>query len=411
MRRISIWLVALVSMALLPSSKIVPAHNFRIRTITAGITLASLSDTIQIKNTIQFLKETRQKLIFAGYEVQTIRIATQHFHQYPSVEEHSEAMEFLKVLDRIAVEENVSVSIGELLSGNQYKPEIAGWAVQLTTETSNISFSLPISSEELGIHHNTIRSAAEVCKALAQNSPGGEANFRFTASANCPPETPFFPAAFHQGERSFAIGLETPNLLKEVFVHSNWGNAQANLMERLESELLPIQNLAEKVAHETGWKYQGIDSSPAPGLDASIGEAIETLTGKPFGSPSTLSACAIITSALKGLNIKLCGYSGLMLPVIEDKVLAKRAAEGKYTVEELLLFSAVSGTGLDVVPLPGNTELEDLEAAYRDAASLSLKYSNKALSVRLFPLPGKEAGEFVEFDNPYLTGSVVMSLH
>jgi uncharacterized protein (UPF0210 family) len=45
-----------------------------------------------------------------------------------------------------------------------------------------------------------------------------------------------------------------------------------------------------------------------------------------------------------------------MLPVIEDKVLAKKAIEQKFTLQELLLFSSVSGTGLDVVPLPGSTQ-------------------------------------------------------
>ena len=42
--------------------------------------------------------------------------------------------------------------------------------------------------------------------------------------------------------------------------------------------------------------------------------------------------------------------AGLMLPVLEDPVLAKRAGEGRYGVQDLLLYSSVCGTGLDVVP-------------------------------------------------------------
>ena len=217
-----------------------------------------------------------------------------------------------------------------------------------------------------------------------------------------------FPAAYHEGENSFAIGLESPNLLIKVFSRSNWGNAEKNLKKELELQLKPIENIAIRIASESGRKYDGIDTSPAPGLDASIGQAIETLTGKPFGSSTTLSACSIITNALKNLNIKTCGYSGLMLPVIEDKILAKRAIEKRYTVEELILFSSVSGTGLDVIPVPGDISIKVIEGIYRDVATLSLKYSNKALSVRLFPIPGKEVGELVEFENPYLTTSTVM---
>jgi uncharacterized protein (UPF0210 family) len=118
----------------------------------------------------------------------------------------------------------------------------------------------------------------------------------------------------------------------------------------------------------------------------------------------------MITDVLKSLDIKKCGYSGLMLPVIEDKVLAQRAAEQRYTLQELLLYSSVSGTGLDVVPIPGDTPKTTIEGILTDVAALSLKYTAKALSVRLFPIPNKKAGEKVTFDNPYLTGTLVMKI-
>ena len=152
-----------------------------------------------------------------------------------------------------------------------------------------------------------------------------------------------------------------------------------------------------------------MDLSPAPGLDASIGEAIETLTGAPFGNSSTLAACALITGVLKELSIQKCGYSGLMLPVLEDPVLAKRVTEGRYSISELLLYSSVCGTGLDVVPLPGDASVETLARIIQDVAALANKYQ-KPLSARLFPIPNKKAGEKVSFgDNPLLTDSVALS--
>jgi len=128
----------------------------------------------------------------------------------------------------------------------------------------------------------------------------------------------------------------------------------------LNKQFKPIEIIGQTL-QTYDWNYDGIDTSPAPGLDASIGQAIETLTGKPFGSPTTLSACSIITKVIKNLDVKSCGYSGLMLPVIEDMVLAKRAMEDNYTVEELLLFSSVSGTGLDVIPVAGDISKETIE--------------------------------------------------
>lgn len=51
-------------------------HSFRIRTITAGVNLSSLSDTASLLQAVEFLKVARTKYQNAGYEVQTIRIST-----------------------------------------------------------------------------------------------------------------------------------------------------------------------------------------------------------------------------------------------------------------------------------------------------------------------------------------------
>ncbi|MEQ8809200.1 MAG: DUF711 family protein [Imperialibacter sp.] len=385
-----------------------PPLFFKIRTITAGITVESLSDTTSVIKAIEFLKQARTDYTNAGYEVQTIRIATQNLYEYLGGKTLDEALPYLKKFDEIAQRDDVSFAIGAVLPPNEYSAEVAGWAAKLIGETDLINFSLPVSSTELGIHRNGVKAAAEIVVAIAKVGKGGEGNFRFTASANCPAGIPFFPAAFHSGVNSFAVGLEYPNLLTEVFSKSTMANARENLKAELEKQFLPVQALATKISFTYGWQYDGIDTSPAPGLDASIGTAIETLTKQPFGGPSTLSACSLITDVIKNLDLKTCGYSGLMLPVIEDKVLAQRANENRYTVQELLLFSSVSGTGLDVIPLAGSTSAATVERIFTDVASLSLKYTNKALSARLFLIPGKKVGDKVTFDNPYLTAAKVM---
>ena len=60
-----------------------------------------------------------------------------------------------------------------------------------------------------------------------------------------------------------------------------------------------------------------------------------------------------------------------MLPVLEDYTLAQRAAQGVLSVKDLLLYSAVCGTGLDTVPLPGDSSQEQLSALLLDVAALS----------------------------------------
>lgn len=76
------------------------------------------------------------------------------------------------------------------------------------------------------------------------------------------------------------------------------------------------------------------------------------------GGFGTLAAVSAVTKAVKSLpekGIKLIGYSGLMLPVMEDLVLAERAAQTPptFSLRDLLTFSAVCGVGLDTVPVPG----------------------------------------------------------
>jgi uncharacterized protein (UPF0210 family) len=165
----------------------------------------------------------------------------------------------------------------------------------------------------------------------------------------------------------------------------------------MEAQLGPVQTLGEQLAQAEGVQYLGIDTSPAPGMDRSIGAAIESLIRRPFGQPATLQACAAITAVIKTLSVRSCGYCGLMLPVLEDPVLAKRAQERRYGIQELLLYSTVCGTGLDVVPIPGNVGADAMARLIADVATLAVRL-RKPLSARLFPVPGKTAGDTVRFD-------------
>jgi len=120
--------------------------NFRIRTITAGVSLSNLSDTAAIKETIAFLKKSRTEFTNQGYEVQTIRMVTQNFYEYLGGKSYKEAIPFLKIIDQIANRENIDISIGQILPPDHYNADIADWGIRLIKETDIIKFSLPISS-------------------------------------------------------------------------------------------------------------------------------------------------------------------------------------------------------------------------------------------------------------------------
>jgi hypothetical protein len=172
-----------------------------------------------------------------------------------------------------------------------------------------------------------------------------------------------------------------------------------------------IQDIAQQVSLELQLRFKGIDASPAPSLkkDESIAFAYEKLGLGKFGHSGTLAISAIITRALKNLSIKTCGYSGLMLPVCEDFGLAQRAGERTYNLTNLLLYSAVCGCGLDVLPLPGDIEVDEIRAILLDVATLAIRL-NKPLSARLLPAPGKKVGEMTTFNSPYLVDCITLDV-
>jgi len=409
-------LCALGALSLLPLATraevaIAPdAKGFRVRTITAGVELSGPGDFAAIDKALRFLERAKAQFVADGYEVQTTRITTQPLAGYLPEWHTTAAIAKIAKLDAHLAEAGVVWSIGPALTGEPTVGGFAQWAADLVAATKQLSFSVVMASADRGLHRLAIRAAAEATVAIAASSPNGEGNFRFAASAFIPPGTPFFPVGYHRGEPAFSIGLESATLVQQAFAGGvRAGDATNVLRQHMNAALRPVQAIAMRVAGDLDRKYTGIDTSPAPMLDASIGQAIETLTGKPFGAPGTLAACAAITAALKNLDVLNCGYCGLMLPVLEDPVLAKRAGEARFRIGDLLSFSSVCGTGLDVVPIPGDTSADGIEAIMTDVAALAVKYQ-KALSARLFPVPGKRAGELATFDSPYLVDAKVMSI-
>jgi uncharacterized protein (UPF0210 family) len=158
-----------------------------------------------------------------------------------------------------------------------------------------------------------------------------------------------------------------------------------------------VKNVAVAIAGKSGWTYAGIDPTPAPLGDVSIGRAIESFTGGPFGVSGTMTAAAIITRAVQAA------------PVLEDNVLARRWAEGTYNIDSLLAYSAVCAGGLDTVPLPGDVSEEQIARILGDVATLAYKWQ-KPLAARLLPVPGRKAGDRTEFDDPRMANTTIQAL-
>src|SRR5262249_23619149 len=106
-------------------------------------------------------------------------------------------------------------------------------------------------------------------------------------------------------------------------------------------------------------------------------------------------------------RLPYCGFSGLMLPVMEDAGLADAAAMGRLRPTDLLLYSAVCGTGLDTIPLPGDVTADELAALLLDVATLAVAL-DKPLTARLMPVPGLVAGQWTSYRFPYFANTTVL---
>ncbi len=254
---------------------------------------------------------------------------------------------------------------------------------------------------------------ADVIQQAATIQANGFGNLYFTALANCPPGSPFFPVAYHHGGApSFAVAVEAADLARHAFQSAQTlAEARSNLVAAVEAAAEKITAVAQNLAATHQIPFHGIDFSlaPFPTDSQSLAGAMEDL-GVPFvGAAGSLFAAAFITEALGRARFKRCGFSGLMLPVLEDSVLAQRAGDGQVTVNDLLSYAAVCGVGLDTVPLPGAISRASLAAVLLDVAALATRL-DKPLTARLMPLPGLQAGDPVTFDFPYFADSRVMAV-
>jgi uncharacterized protein (UPF0210 family) len=383
------------------------SRGVRVRTITAGVEMDHIGDRAAVERALELLARGRKRFEDAGYEVQTTRVTMPPVLASLDAKARIAALTSIADLDALVTSKGAVLSLGPVLTADRADAELAEWASEMVKATKSTYFSVVIGSYSGGVHARGAMVAAQAMHAVAGAVPNGKGSFRFAAAANIPAGTPFFPVGWHDGPASLGIGLESADLVHMAFSGAkSFEEARRTLTERLTSELKLVETIATELAHSENVMYRGIDPSPAPMGDRSIGAALEALTGAPFGDAGTLRACAMVTEVLKSIPVKLCGYAGLMLPVLEDTVLSKRAIEGRYSMRDLLLFSSVCGTGLDVVPIPGDTPIETLTNILLDVAAQSVKLK-KPLSARLYLIPGAKPGDPVHTGDPMLTDAVV----
>ena len=381
----------------------------RIRAVTAFIEIDPNNYVARVEEAQRFLATTKEALNKAGFEGAGGRITTQPFPQYTKGMKTEEAVALIAKLREAASKERSGLNIGAAMVNDNDDPAAASLLVEILSKV-NVNANL-ITADEQGIHWNSIRQAAKVIKGLAERSPHGDGNFNFGAIAMMKPYGPYYPGSYHLARgHAFAIAMEGAEVVGDVFrQYRDPVEAEKHLAEVLNNYAKQVETVATQVARDTGWTYEGIDATPAPLGDRSIGAAIEEFLGAPFGSVGTETASGIITRAVQSVMVKRTGYSGLMIPIMEDNLLAKRWAEQTFTLDSILAYSAVCAGGVDTLPLPGDISEEQIARILGDVAWLAYRW-NKPLAARLLPAPGKRVGDQTEFTNANLARTIIQPL-
>lgn len=384
----------------------------KIRSVTCFYDPGAAHAPATLKRLSSLARAAVERFAAAGIEVQTTRLALPPFpHLFPGCCDDS-AVIFVQQMEKTAAELGFAyTSFGPAIPEEPHSYDIIP---RLLSATRSAFFGGIIADTRHGISLPAVQACGKVIAAAAPLEEGGFANLRFAALANVPAYAPFFPAAYHTpgDPPAFALALEAAGLAQDALRGANvLKEARARLLHALESNATLLEQIASSLGEEFNAIFRGLDFSlaPFPTPDVSLGGAMELLGLPSVGLSGSLAAAAFLADTLdRGRWLKV-GFNGMMMPVLEDSGLALRAAEGTLGIQELLAYSAVCGTGLDTVPLPGDASPQQLSAVLLDVASLAMRL-NKPLTARLMPVPGKAAGEPTTFSFDYFANSRVMHL-
>ncbi len=400
----------------------------KIRSMTAFTEVTYPLEGSAVAKAGNALRSARSALEQSGFEVQTTRLATQPFPailvdagpgKVGELAQDVEAISFVHEIDYAAL-------------GPVRLDDPAAYVEPMQDifrHTQSVFASVIVADRQNGLSLPRIRRAADLIRRVASLTDDGFSNLRLAALANVPPWAAFFPAAYHGGGAPrIAVATEAADLaLTAISSAHSLADASKSLVRAVEVEAERVETAVRRALDGSGVSFEGIDFSlaPYPEEARSIGAALERRLFRPVADHQQLKTAVagrrdgfehsghpflFVTDALDRARFTRTGFCGLMLPVLEDPVLAERAAAGKFGITDLLTYSAVCGTGLDTIPLPGDISQEALAAILLDMAALALRLDKK-LTARLMPLPGKQPGDEASFGFEYFASSRVLAPH
>ncbi len=424
---------------ILSTLRMVKQENLDVRTVTMGINLCGCVDrdpgktceliAMTIRSAASKLKETCAHVSARyGIPIANRRLAVTPIARIADGLETDALIRVAKTLDESA--EAVQVDLIGGYSALVHAGMTAG-AVRLIeslpavlSTTQRVCASVNAASTKAGINMTAVallgRKIVEISQATAERNGFGCA--KLCVFANAPDNNPFMAGGFH-GEGSpdtvIHIGVSGPGVVKRALDRLLDAAPDCKLndiAEEIKSTAFRVTRVGEligrEVAERLGVPFGIIDLSlaPAPKIGDSVGEILHLIGLDKLGAPGSTAAVAMLNDAVKkgGLfaSSSVGGLSGAFLPITEDEALARAATEGTLSLEKLEAMTSVCSLGLDMVPIPGDTDADTIAALMADELAIGV-FNNKTTATRLIPVPGKKGGDTVSFGGLFGEGPVM----
>jgi uncharacterized protein (UPF0210 family) len=276
------------------------------------------------------------------------------------------------------------------------------------SQTNRVCSFLNVGSFVSGLNLDAVNRIGPMLKQTAAKSENAVGCAKFVVFVNAPEDNPFMAGAFHgvgEGDAALNIGISGPGVVRSV-VEQNRQCDLTRLSEVIKKTVFKITRAGELIGRELasclGIEFGIVDISLASttAKGDSVAGVLEAFGIEKVGAHGSTLALALLMNAVKKggamASGNVGGLSGTFIPISEDTGMIEAVCSGALSLDKLEALTAVCSVGLDMFAVPGDTPEETLCAIIADELAIGV-INNKTTGVRVIPVPGKKAGDLVQF--------------
>ncbi|MCE8422355.1 MAG: PFL family protein [Candidatus Methanoperedens sp.] len=398
-------------------------QNFDIRTVTLGINLKDcIHSDLEIfkSNVYDRITEYGNRLVFEagkledkyGIPIINKRISVTPISLIIESSHEDAPLEIAGTLDRAVKDAGIDFigGYGALVQKGMTKADeiLIDSLPDVLSGTERVCAFLNIGSTVSGMNMDAVIRAGKIMKSISQRTENGIGCTKFAVYSNAPEDNPFMAGAFHGvGEPDFSlnVGISGPGVVRSV-VEKNKSCDLTGLSEIIKRTAFKITRAGELIGRELAVNMNvpfgivDISLASTTKVGDSVAGIMEQMGIEKMGAPGSTAALALLIDAVKKggamASGNVGGLSGTFIPVSEDSCMNEAVRTGALSIEKLEALTAVCSVGLDMIAIPGDTPAETISAIIADELSIGV-VNGKTTGVRLIPVPGKKAGDYVNF--------------